>query len=59
LEAIGTSLEKSFSFLLGQLGVSHTTEIVKKHVQAPEIHQPLPAGGLKGGKTESTEGLAD
>jgi fructose-bisphosphate aldolase, class II len=59
LEAVGTSLENSFSFLLGQLGVSHTTEIVKKFVQAPELHQPLPAGGLKGGKTESTEGLAD
>jgi fructose-bisphosphate aldolase class II len=59
LEAIGASLEKSFSFLLGQLGVSHTTEIVKKYVRAPEVHQPLPAGAVKRGKTESTEGLAD
>jgi len=59
LDAIGASLEKSFSFLLGQLGVSGTTEVVKKHIQAPEVHHPLPSGGLKGGKTESTEGLAD
>jgi len=59
LDAIGASLEKSFSFLLGQLGVSGTTEVVKKHIRAPEVHHPLPSGGLKGGKTESTEGLAD
>ena len=59
LDAIGASLEKSFSFLLGQLGVSGTTEVVKEHIQAPEVHHPIPSGGLKGGKTESTEGLAD
>ncbi len=58
-EAIGADLEKSFSFLLGQLGVAGTTETVKKFIKAPEVHHPLPAGGLKGGKTESTEGLAD
>lgn len=58
-EAIGTDLEKSFSFLLEQLGVAGTTEIVKKFVKAPEVHHPLPAGGIKGGKKESTEGLAD
>ena len=58
-EAIGTDLEKSFSFLLEQLGVAGTTEIVKKFVKAPEVHHPLPAGGVKGGKKESTEGLAD
>jgi fructose/tagatose bisphosphate aldolase len=59
LEAIGASLERSFSFLLGQLGVSGTREVVKKFVHAPDVHQPLPSGGLKGGKKESTEGLAD
>jgi fructose/tagatose bisphosphate aldolase len=58
-EAIRADLEKSFSFLLGQLGVAGTTEIVKKFVEAPEVHHPLPAGGTKGGKKESTEGLAD
>jgi fructose-bisphosphate aldolase class II len=58
-EAIGAELEKSFSFLLEQLGVAGTTEIVKKFVHAPEVHHPLPAGGIKGGKKESTEGLAD
>jgi fructose/tagatose bisphosphate aldolase len=59
LDAIGADLEKSFSFLLEQLGVAGTAEIVKKYVKAPEVHHPLPAGGVKGGKKESTEGLAD
>jgi len=59
LESIGADLEKSFSFLLEQLGVAGTTEILKKYVKAPEVHHPLPAGGVKGGKKESTEGLAD
>ncbi len=58
-EAIGADLEKSFTFLLEQLGVAGTTGIVKKFVKEPEVHHPLPAGGIKGGKTESTEGLAD
>ncbi|MFH1265178.1 MAG: class II fructose-bisphosphate aldolase, partial [Planctomycetota bacterium] len=58
-EAIGADLEKSFSFLLEQLGVAGTTEIVKNFVKAPEVHHPLPAGGIKAGKKESTEGLAD
>jgi len=59
LDAIGTALEKSFSFLLEQLGAAGTVEIVKKYIKAPEVHHPLPAGGVKGGKKESTEGLAD
>jgi len=59
LEAIGADLEKSFSFLLEQLGVSGTTKVVAKHIQAPEVHRPLPSSGLKSGKKESTEGLAD
>jgi len=59
LEAIGADLEKSFSFLLEQLGVSGTTKVVAKHIQAPEVHRPLPSSGPAGGKKESTEGLAD
>ena len=59
LDSIGADLEKSFSFLLEQLGVAGTTEFVKKHIEAPEVHHPLPAGGVKGEKKESTEGLAD
>ena len=59
LEAIGADLEKSFSFLLEQLGVSGTTDVVAKYIQAPEVHHPLPSSGVKGGKKESTEGLAD
>jgi len=59
LEPIGADLEKSFSFLLEQLGVAGTVETVKKYVKAPEVHHPLPAGGVKGEKKESTEGLAD
>jgi fructose-bisphosphate aldolase class II len=58
-EAIGADLEKSFAFLLEQLGVAGTTETVKKFVNPPEVHHPVPAGGIKGGKKESTEGLAD
>jgi fructose/tagatose bisphosphate aldolase len=59
LEAIGADLEKSFSFLLEQLGVSGTTGVVAKHVRPIEVHHPLPSSGIKGGKKESTEGLAD
>jgi fructose/tagatose bisphosphate aldolase len=51
-EAIGADLEKSFSFLLDQLAVAGTTGIVKKFVRAPEIHHPLPAGGIRGGRKE-------
>ena len=59
LDAIGANLEKSFTFLLDQLGVAGTTQVVKKFVKAPEVHHPVPSGGVKGGKKESTEGLAD
>jgi len=59
LDAIGAALEKSFTFLLEQLGVAGTTQAVKKFVKAPEVHHPVPSGGVKGGKKESTEGLAD
>jgi fructose/tagatose bisphosphate aldolase len=59
LEAIGADLEKSFSFLLEQLGVSGTTDAVAKHIRAPEVHHPLPSTGVRGGKKESAEGLAD
>jgi len=59
LDTIGADLENSFSFLLEQLRVAGTTEVVKKYIKAPEVHHPLPEGGVKGGKKESTEGLAD
>jgi hypothetical protein len=39
--------------------VAGTAEVVKKFVKATEVHHPLPAGDVKGGKKESTEGLAD
>ena len=47
LAAIGASLEKKFAFLFEQLAIGGTTGIVAKHVQAPEVHQPLPEGGVK------------
>ncbi len=45
--AIGVSLEKMFTFLFEQLNVVGTTDVVKKFIKAPEIHQPVPAGGMK------------
>ncbi len=59
LEAIGESLEKQFAFLFEQLAIGGTAAVVAKHVPGPEIHQPLPQGGVKSVKGESTEGLAD
>jgi len=59
LAAIGASLEKSFSFLFEKLAIGQTAEIVAQFVQAPEIHLPLPQGGVRSVKGESTEGLAD
>jgi len=45
--AIGVSLEKMFTFLFEQLNVVGTTDVVKKFIKAPEIHQPVPAVGMK------------
>jgi hypothetical protein len=59
LDAIGASLEKQFAFLFDQLAIGGTTSIVAKHVEAPKGHRPLPEGGVKSAKGESTEGLAD
>jgi fructose-bisphosphate aldolase class II len=60
LAAIGTDLEKQFGFLFDQLAVGGTTELVKKHVKAPEIHRPVPAAGeTKSAKGEDASGLAD
>ena len=59
LEAIGTSLEKQFAFLFDQLAVGGTRDVVAKLIEAPAVHRPLPEGGVKGAKGESTEGLAD
>jgi fructose/tagatose bisphosphate aldolase len=57
--AIGASLEKMFAFLFEQLSIGGTTDVVAQFVHAPEIHQPIPAGGVKKVKGESVEGLAD
>jgi len=64
LAAIGASLEKKFAFLFEQLAIGGTTVIVAKQVQAPEVHQPLPEGGVKmakgqGGVDEGAGGLMD
>jgi fructose/tagatose bisphosphate aldolase len=42
LAAVRADLEKTFFFLLAQLHVAGTAEIVRKHLRPPEIHQPLP-----------------
>jgi fructose-bisphosphate aldolase class II len=59
LAAIGASLEKQFVFLFEQLAIGGTSGIVAKHIQAPEIHQPLPENSVKTIRDTSTEGLAD
>ena len=58
-DAIGASLEKQFAFLFEQLAVGGTADLVAQFVHAPEVHQPIPGGGVKAVKGESTEGLAD
>jgi len=58
-KAIGESLEKQFAYLFEQLAIGGTAELVAKFVYAPEIHHPLPAGGVKAARGESTEGLTD
>ena len=57
--AVGADLEKMFSFLFDQLGIADSRETVKKFVTAPEIHRPLPAGGIAADKSEDVSGLAD
>ena len=47
--AYGATLEKTFSFLFEQLAVGGTKGIIAKFVTVPEIHQPLPGGGVKAG----------
>ncbi len=59
LDAIGASLEKQFAFLFDQLAIGGTSAVVAKRVEAPESHRPLPEGGVKAVKGESTDGLAD
>jgi hypothetical protein len=58
-EAISASLQKMFSFLFEQLNAAGTTDTVKKLIKAPEIHLPLPTGGVKSSTPESVDGLAD
>jgi len=57
--AIGGDLEKTFAFLFGQLGVAGTREIAAKFVAPPEIHKPVPAGGIAAVKGEHVGDLAD
>ena len=57
--AIGASLEKMFAFLFGQLGIAGTAEPVRRIAAGPEIHRPLPSGGVKSVKGEDVGGLAD
>jgi len=59
LAAIGADLEKTFTFLFGQLGVGGTSALIGKILSSPEVHLPLPAGGVTPGKTEDVSGLAD
>lgn len=57
--AVGADLEKMFSFLFDQLGIMDTRKTVEKFVTTPEIHRPLPAGGIAADKSEDVSGLAD
>ncbi len=57
--SIGADLEKMFDLLFNKLSIGGTAELVQQFVHAPEIHQPMPAGGVKAGQAESVEGLAD
>lgn len=57
--AIGADLEKTFAFLFGQLAIRGTAAAVAAHVQAPEIHAPLPKEGIQAAKKEDVSGLAD
>jgi fructose/tagatose bisphosphate aldolase len=57
--AIGASLEKMFAFLFGQLGIGGTADAIRRIAPGPEIHHPLPAGGVKAAKSEDVGGLAD
>ncbi len=58
-DEVGASLEKQFAFLFEQLSVGGTTDLVAQFVHAPEVHQPVPGGGVQAVKGESVEGLAD
>ena len=57
--AIGASREKTFAFLFGQLGIAGSAAAVGKIAAAPEIHKPLPTGGVASVKGENVDGLAD
>jgi fructose/tagatose bisphosphate aldolase len=59
LEAIGADLEKTFTFLFGQLNIAGTAKVVARTIQAPEIHRPAPQGAEETAKHEHVDGLAD
>jgi hypothetical protein len=48
-----------FAFLFGQLGIGGTADAIRRIAPGPEIHHPLPAGGVKAAKSEDVGGLAD
>jgi fructose/tagatose bisphosphate aldolase len=63
-ERIGKSLEEQFTFLMTKLKVGNTTDVVKKHVKAPEMSLDrdriiLAAGGKITAAERKAEGLAD
>jgi fructose-bisphosphate aldolase, class II len=57
--ALGADLEKTFSFLFGQLAIRGTREIVGRFVSAPAIHRPRPTSGVAAAEGENVDGLAD
>jgi len=57
--AVGADLEKQFTLLFDKLSIGGTAELVKQFVHAIEVHQSMPESGVKVGKAESVEGLAD
>ncbi len=59
LDAISADLEKTFSFLFGQLAIAGTREVVAKIIRAPEIHHPAPEGAEETIQHEHVDGLAD
>jgi len=58
-EAIRESLEQTFLLLFEKLNIAATNDLMKRHIRLPEIHRPLPSGGIKSVRGESVDGLAD
>jgi hypothetical protein len=63
-EAIGRSLEERFTFLMKQLQIGGTADVVAKFVRAPELPidrdaEVAAAGGTITAAEKKAEGLAD